>query len=52
MWWKPFEALDLLGGRINKDTCDVLTQRMTAAFTQLSGGKSLPPAAPEAQEEK
>ena len=46
---KPVEMEDLLAGRINKDTCDVLTQRMTAAFTQLSGGKSLPPAAPEAQ---
>lgn len=49
---KPIETADLRAGRINKDTCDVLTQRMTAAFTQLSGGKSLPPAAPEAQEEK
>jgi len=48
---KPIDTSDLRAGRINKDTCDVLTERMTAAFAQLSGGKSLPPAAQEAQSE-
>lgn len=41
---KPIETADLRAGRVNKDTCDVLTGRMEQAFAQLSGGKSLPPA--------
>lgn len=41
---RPVAFEDLRAGRINKDTCDVLTERITAAFTQLSCGKSLPPA--------
>jgi len=40
---KPVEMDDLLAGRINKDTCDVLTERIKAAFAQLSGGRSLLP---------
>lgn len=38
---KPVDMDDLLAGRINKDTCDVLTERIKAAFAQLSGGRSL-----------
>ena len=38
---KPVAMDDLLAGRINKDTCDVLTDRITAAFAELSGGRSL-----------
>ena len=38
---KPVEMDDLLAGRINKDTCDVLSDRIKAAFAQLSGGRSL-----------
>ncbi len=38
---KPVAMDDLLAGRINKDTCDVLTERITAAFAELSGGRSL-----------
>ena len=40
---KPVEMEDLLAGRINKDTCDVLTERITAAFAALSNGRSLLP---------
>ena len=40
---KPVEMDDLLAGRINKDTCDVLTERIKAAFAELSGGRSLLP---------
>lgn len=40
---EPVEMDDLLAGRINKDTCDVLTERIKAAFAQLSGGRSLLP---------
>lgn len=40
---KPVKMDDLLAGRINKDTCEVLTERITAAFAELSGGRSLLP---------
>ena len=40
---KPVAMDDLIAGRINKDTCDVLTDRITAAFAELSGGRSLLP---------
>ena len=40
----PIEMADLRAGRMNKETCDALTERMEAAFARLSGGKSLPPA--------
>ena len=48
---KPVEMDDLLAGRVNKEACDVLTERITAAFAQLSGGRSLLPAAKESKEE-
>ena len=38
---KPVKMDDLLAGRINKDTCDVLTERIKDAFAELSGGRSL-----------
>ena len=38
---KPVQMDDLLAGRINKDTCDVLTERIKGAFAELSGGRSL-----------
>ena len=38
---KPVQMDDLLAGRISKDTCDVLTDRVKASFAQLSGGRSL-----------
>ncbi|MBE5800379.1 MAG: 1-acyl-sn-glycerol-3-phosphate acyltransferase [Clostridiales bacterium] len=38
---KPVQMDDLLAGRINKDTCDALTERIKAAFAELSGGRSL-----------
>lgn len=38
---KPIQMDDLLAGRINKDTCDVLSDRIKAAFAELSGGRSL-----------
>ena len=41
---KPIEMDDLRGGRMNRETCDQLTERMQAAFASLSGGRSLPPA--------
>ena len=41
---KPIEMADLRAGRMNKETCDALTERMEAACARLSGGKSLPPA--------
>ncbi|MBR5302454.1 MAG: 1-acyl-sn-glycerol-3-phosphate acyltransferase [Clostridia bacterium] len=40
---KPVEMADLLAGRISKDTCDVLNERIKASFAQLSGGRSLLP---------
>ena len=40
---KPVKMDDLLAGRINKDTCDVLTDRIKASFAELSGGRSLLP---------
>jgi len=45
---KPVEMDDLLAQRITKETCSELTERITAAFAQLSNGKSLPPAQREA----
>lgn len=39
---KPLSMSDLLVGRVTKESCDELTSRMQAAFTVLSGGKSLP----------
>lgn len=47
---KPVKMDDLLSGRINKDTCDVLTERITAAFAELSGGRSLLPVSKENKE--
>ena len=44
---KPIEMQDLRAGRMNKDTCDILTHRMEGAFAHLSGGKALPPANPQ-----
>ena len=46
---KPVKMDDLLAGRINKDTCDVLTERITAAFAELSGGRSLLPPVKKAE---
>ena len=39
---KPVDMADLRAGRMNRETCDVLTQRIEAAFARLSNGKSLP----------
>ncbi|MBQ4265885.1 MAG: 1-acyl-sn-glycerol-3-phosphate acyltransferase [Clostridia bacterium] len=39
----PVQMDDLLAGRINKDTCAVLSDRIKAAFAQLSDGRSLLP---------
>lgn len=39
---QPVEMADLRAGRMNRETCDVLTRRIEASFAQLSGGKSLP----------
>jgi len=47
---KPVGMDDLLAARVTKDTCEELTQRITASFAQLSGGKSLP--APDNGEQK
>lgn len=47
---KPVKMDDLLAGRVNKDTCDVLTERITAAFAELSGGRSLLPVIKETKE--
>lgn len=41
---RPIEMGDLRSGRMNKETCDILTHRMEGAFAHLSGGKSLMPA--------
>lgn len=41
---RPIEMGDLRSGRMNKETCDILTYRMEGAFAHLSGGKSLMPA--------
>ena len=50
---KPVAMDDLIAGRINKDTCDVLTERITAAFGELSGGRSLlPPVQSKAKNEQ
>lgn len=38
---KPVQMDDLLAGRVTKDTCDELTERIKAAFAELSGGRSL-----------
>lgn len=38
---KPVQMDDLLAGRINKDSCDVFTERIKASFAELSGGRSL-----------
>ena len=45
----PVEMNDLLAGRVTKDTCEELTQRITASFARISGGKSLP--VPKQQEQ-
>lgn len=47
---KPVEMEDLLAGRINKDTCEVLNERIAAAFAKLSGGRSLLPVSKETKE--
>ena len=41
---KPVEMDDLLAVRVTRETCEDLTGRITAAFAQLSGGRTLPPA--------
>jgi len=48
---KPVEMDDLLAGRVTRETTDALTARIEAAFAQLSGGKSLPPAQRENAQE-
>ncbi len=40
---RPIEMADLLAGRINRETGEVMTGRMQDAFLHLSGGKCLPP---------
>ncbi|MBQ7885744.1 MAG: 1-acyl-sn-glycerol-3-phosphate acyltransferase [Clostridia bacterium] len=49
---KPVAMDDLLAGRITKDTCDVLTERIKAAFAELSGGRSLLPPVQDKQKEE
>jgi len=50
---KPVEMADLLAGRVSKETCDVLNERIKAAFAELSGGRSLlPPVEKKKAEEK
>ena len=44
---EPVEMDDLLAGRITRETTDELTERITAAFAKVSGGKSLLPAKSE-----
>ena len=41
---KPVEMDDLLAVRVTRETCEDLTGRITAAFAQLCGGRTLPPA--------
>ena len=48
---KPIETTDLQNQRVNKETCQELTQRMEASFARLSNGRSLPPALQETQTE-
>ena len=40
---KPVEMADLIAGRISKDTCEVLNDRIKGAFAKLSDGRSLLP---------
>ncbi|MBQ9008056.1 MAG: 1-acyl-sn-glycerol-3-phosphate acyltransferase [Clostridia bacterium] len=40
---KTIEMQDLRVGRVNKETCDILTHRMEGVFAHLSGGKALAP---------
>ena len=40
----PLAIEDLHAARVTKESCDELTRRMEAAFANLSGGRSLPPA--------
>ena len=40
---KPVEMADLIAGRISKDTCEVLNDRIKGAFAELSDGRSLLP---------
>ena len=40
---KPVKMDDLLAGRVTKDTCDELSERIKGAFAELSGGRSLLP---------
>ena len=40
---KPVKMDDLLAGRVTKDTCDELVDRIKGAFAELSGGRSLLP---------
>jgi len=44
---KPVEADDLFAGRVTKESCDELNERIKASFAQLSGGRSLLPASKE-----
>ncbi len=44
---EPIEMADLLSERVNKDTCERLTERIQESFCRLSGGRSLPPAGEE-----
>ena len=46
---KPVEMDDLLAGRVTKEACDELNERIKAAFAKLSGGRSLLPVSKEAK---
>lgn len=41
---QPVQMDDLRAGRMGRESIDTLTARIEASFSQLSGGKSLPPA--------
>jgi len=50
---KPVEMDDLLAGRVSKETCEALNERIKNAFAALSGGRSLlPPVVKKKSEEK
>ena len=46
---KPVEMQDLLAGRVTKEACEELNHRIEAEFARLSGGKSLPAPAEQAE---
>ena len=47
---KPIDMDDLLAGRVTKEACDELNERVKAAFAGLSGGRSLLPVVKETEE--